>query len=236
MKTKSKAVLGIAKMTPEGKVVTTQNIINAMQASGNFPDANMPIKYATLQTLNTDLHNAIVAANNGSTAATSQMHEEERKLTMAFNLIKMHVEIVSNNAADPDTVILSSGMGLSGNSGQIAVTDLTVDAIGNGIVQIRVPRTIAEKAFCYQYALASDPNNWQNIGFYSLSKIQFPNQTPGSQLIFAMPALPRTGWDPLAPPNRLWRCNTPKPYIYIYRSSPVADRWGLCFKDRDYRK
>ena len=198
MKTKSKAVLGIAKMTPEGKVVTTQNIINAMQASGNFPDANMPINYATLQAVNTGLHNAIVAANNGNTAATSQMHEEERKLTMAFNLIKMHVEIVSNNASDPDTVILSSGMGLSGNSGQSAITDLTVDAIGNGIVQIRVPRTITEKAFCYQYALASDPANWQNIGFYSLSKIQFPNQTPGTLLHIRYASITKDGMGPFS--------------------------------------
>ena len=180
MKTKSKAVLGIAKMTPEGKVVTTQNIINAMQASGNFPDANMPIHYAALQTLNTDLHNAIVAANNGSPTATSQMHEEERKLTMAFNLIKMHVEIVSNNATDPDTMILSSGMGLSANSGLTAVTELTLDAIGNGVVQIRVPRATAEKAFYYQYATAADPNNWQEVCYSTLTKIQLPNQTPGA--------------------------------------------------------
>lgn len=180
MKTKSKAVLGIAKMTPEAKVVTTQNIINAMQASGNFPDANMPINYATLQALNTSLHNAIVAANNGNPTATSQMHEEERKLTMAFNLIKMHVEIVSNNAADPDTMILSSGMGLSNNSGLTAVTELTLEAAGNGVVQIRVPRATAEKAFHYQYATAADPNTWLDICFSTLSKIQLPNQTPGS--------------------------------------------------------
>ena len=180
MKTKSKAFLGLSTQTPEGKVITTQDIINAMQASGNFPDANMPINYATLQALNTALHNAIVAANNGSPTATSQMHEEERKLTMAFNLIKMHVEIVSNNATDPDTMILSSGMGLSANSGQSAVTELTLDAIGNGVVQIRVPRATPEKAFYYQYATAANPNTWLDICYSSLSKIQLPNQTPGS--------------------------------------------------------
>jgi len=193
MKTKSKAVLGIAKMTPEGKVVTTQNIINTMQASGNFPDASMPISYAALQTLNSDLHNAIIAANGGSPTATSEMHEQERKLTMAFNLIKMHVEIVSNNTTDPDTMILSSGMGLSANSGQSAVTELTLTAIGNGVVQIRVPRATPEKAFCYQYATATDPTNWQNIGFYSVSKIQLPNQTPGSMVSVRYASITKEG-------------------------------------------
>ena len=154
-----------------------------MQSSGNFPDANLPINYANLQALVSNLHQAIVQAENGNAASTSRMHEEERKLLMGFNLIKMHVELVSNATTDPESVILSSGMSVAPNSGANTVTDLSLEALGEGVIQIKVPRQDADKAFWFQYALASDPGNWQTIGFNSLSKVRYNGQVPGTSIL-----------------------------------------------------
>jgi hypothetical protein len=193
MKTKAKAALGLSRLSPEAKVITAQDIVDTMQASAGFPDATMPINYANLQLFIDNLHTAVLQAKNGTPADTSRMHEEERKLMMAFNLIKMHVEMTSNAATDPESMILSSGMSLSANKGQSGLTGLSVEAIGNGVLLIRVPRGENEKAYCYQYATAADPENWQNIGFYSLSKVQFPNQTPGAVLHIRYAAIGKDG-------------------------------------------
>jgi hypothetical protein len=193
MKTKAKAVLGFSRLNPEGKVVRSQSIVDDMQSSGNFPDASLPISYVNLQALVTNLHNAVVLAEHGSSADTSRMHDDERKLMMAFNLIKMHVEMVSNATTDPDSYILSSGMVLGANSGQNAVSDLSLEALGEGVVQIRVPRHAGDKAFCYQYALLSSPDNWLNIGFNSLSKIRYSDQTPGTVILVRYAPIGKTG-------------------------------------------
>ncbi|MBC7863295.1 MAG: hypothetical protein IAF38_09995 [Bacteroidia bacterium] len=193
MKTKTKAVVGLSKLTPEAKAVKAQSIIDSMQSSGNFPNGDMPIAYATLQTSITGFQNSIVLANNGTSADVSNMHEEEKVLVMTFNLLKAHVEIVSNAFTNPDAIILSAGMTIAVNSGPNSITDLTLEALGQGTVQIRVPRHAGEKAFCYQYAIASDPTNWQNISYSSLSKIEFTNQTPGATLHFRYSAISKTG-------------------------------------------
>lgn len=193
MKTKAKAALGFSKLNPEGKVVRAQSIVDDMQNSGNFPDATLPINYASLQGLVNNLHTAVVQSENGNTASTSRMHEEERKLMMAFNLIKMHVEMVSNATTDPESFILSSGMALSTNSGQSPVSDLSLEALGEGVIQIRVPRHAGDKAFCYQYALGSDPNNWQLIGYNSLSKIRYSGQAAGTTLLVRYAPIGKVG-------------------------------------------
>lgn len=193
MKTKAKAVLGFSKLNPEGKVVRSQSIVDEMQGSGNFPDASLPINYASLQGLITNLHTAVISAESGNPASTSRMHEEERKLMMAFNLIKMHVEMVSNATTDPESFILSSGMGVASNSGPNAVSDLSLEALGEGVIQIRVPRHTGDKAFCYQYALVSDPDNWQNIGFNSLSRIHYSGQVAGTQILVRYAPISKEG-------------------------------------------
>lgn len=180
MKTKSKSVFGLSKLTPSQKVVKAQSVKDAMQLSGTFPNSTMPLSYTAWQTLIDNSHNANVTASNGTSADVSAMHEEERVLVMACNLIKAHVDIVANTYPNPDAIILAAGLSVASSAGPNAVTDLTLDAIGGGTVQIRVPRVTADKAFIYQYALDTDPTNWQLIGYNSLSKIEFNNQTPGT--------------------------------------------------------
>lgn len=180
MNPKVKVVVGISSLTPEAKVVKSQSIIDSMQVNPNFPDATMPMHYPSIQTIITNSHNANIAASNGTSADISKMHEEEKMLVMTMNLIRAHVEIVCNALPNPEAEILSIGMSVASNSGKNAVSDLTLDAIGGGTIQIRVPRTNSDKSFSYQYALDSDPTNWQSVGFNSLSKINFTNQTPGT--------------------------------------------------------
>ena len=193
MKTKSKSVFGLSKLTPSQKVVKAQSVKDAMQASGVFPNNTMPLSYAAWQILIDNSHNANVTASNGSSADVSAMHEAERVLVMACNLIKAHVDIVANSYPNPDAIILSVGLSVSSSGGPIAVSDLTLNAIGGGILQIKVPRTSTDKAFIYQYALDSDPTNWQTIGFNSLSKIEFKNQIPGTIIHIRYASISKNG-------------------------------------------
>src|SRR3989344_6525907 len=96
MNSRIRAALKSNSLTPEGKVTGAQSIIDGMQANGNFPASGMPITYSSLQNLINNLHNAIVAANNGTSSDTSNMHEQERILSNAFSLIKSHVEYIAN--------------------------------------------------------------------------------------------------------------------------------------------
>lgn len=193
MKTKSKATLGLSVLKPAAKVVKAQSYIDAMQASGNFPAPHMPISYPTLQSYITNLHNAVVQAEHGSSTDVSDMHEQERTLLMAFNLVKAHVEMTANTFTNAEAIILSAGMTVTPGGGQQAVTDLTLEAGGQGKILIRVPKHQGERSFWFQFSLQADPNNWQTIGFSTLSKYSFGNQTPGSTVNIRYAPITKSG-------------------------------------------
>jgi hypothetical protein len=193
MNSKAKAVVGLSKLTPEGKVVRAQSIIDAMQSSGNFPTAKLPIAYAALGLLISNLHTSVITASTGNASDVSAMHEHEKVLVMAFNMIKTHVEFVSNAQLNADAFILSSGMGLLTNAGNTAVTDLTLDALAGGTVVLRVPRKVGEKAYCFEYALDTAPNDWKPVGYSTLTKLEFKNQTPATKLWIRYAAISKTG-------------------------------------------
>lgn len=191
MKTIKKAALGFNNLTPEGKVLKAQSIKDSMQGSGNFPASSMPITYPAIQTIITNLHNSAVIASNGTTTDTSFMHEQERILVSAFNFLKAHVEFVANNNSDPATIIVSAGMQVAAIGGSNGVSELTLDALGNGILQVRVPRQTDEKAFIYEYS--TDGNTWIELASSSLTKVSLSNQTPGANIYVRYLAISKTG-------------------------------------------
>lgn len=193
MNKKSKAVIGMSSLTPETKVTRAQNIVDTMQSSGNFPNAKLPMPYAGIQLLITNLHNSILTASSGSPSDVNIMHENEKVLVMALNMLKAHVEFVSNAQLNADAFILSSGMGLAANSGQNAVTDLTLEAIGAGTIVMRVPRHTGEQAFYFEYALDTAPSTWLVAGYSSLTKFTFKNQIPATKLWVRYAAISKTG-------------------------------------------
>src|ERR1700741_3023868 len=150
MNSRLKAALKLSSLTPEGKVTKGQGIKDSMTGNPNFPPANWPITPASVQTIIDDLHNSIIAANAGTVFSTSAMHEKERILVSVFNIIKAHVEFVANSTADPATVIVSAGMQVAENGGANLVTELTLEAGGEGKVTIKVPRGRDEKAFIFE--------------------------------------------------------------------------------------
>lgn len=174
-----------------GKIVKAQSILDSMQSSINFPAAGMPIPYPGIQTTIDNFQNAVVAAENGTTADTSFMHEQERLLVGAFNYLKAHVEMVANNSADPATVIISAGMQVAVAGGLSGVSDLTLDAMGNGTVQIRVPRLQDEKAFVFE--TSADGITWAEATSSSLTKTSIKNLTPGSTLYVRYCAIGKAG-------------------------------------------
>ena len=191
MKTIVKAALGFSNLSPSDKVVKGQSIKDGMQSSGYFPASSMPITYPSIQTIITNLHNATIAATNGTATDTSIMHEQERILVTAFNFLKAHVEFVANAATDPATVIVSAGMQVSVTGGYNAVNELTIDALGSGKLQIRVPRLTNEKAFVYEYS--TDNTTWVELTYSSLSKVTLANQTPGVTIYVRYFSISKTG-------------------------------------------
>ncbi len=190
-----KAVLGLSTSTPADKVVKSQNIKDSMQTSGNFLASSMPITYVMLQSLITNLHNAVVAATNGTPANTAYMHEQERMLVVAFNLVKAHVEMVANNSgANAASIITSAGMQVAAGGGTSALTELSVTALGNGKVQVRVPRQTGEKAFVFESS--TDNATWVEFASSTETKVTLPNQTPGSTLYVRYYAINKTGKSP----------------------------------------
>ena len=187
-----RALLGLANLSPADKVTAAQNIKDSMQSSGNFPASSMPISYPTLQSYITNLHQAIIAAVNGTPSDTAYMHEQEHILVSALNFLKSHVEYVANtNSANATSIITSAGMQIAGTGGNNAVSDLTLEAIGNGKLQIRVPRQTGEKAFVFESS--ADGVTWVEFASNSLTKITLSNQALGSTVYIRFAAISKTG-------------------------------------------
>lgn len=191
MKTRTRVAMKLNSLSAEGKVTKAQSIKDAMQSSGNFAASTMPISYPAVQTLITNLHSAVVAADNGTTTDTSHMHEQERILISAFNFIKSYVEMVANNNVDPITIIASAGMQVAINGGQNAVTELTLDATGNGTLQVRVPRLTDEKAFVFESS--TDGTTWLEFASSTLTKAELKQQAPGTLVYIRYLAINKTG-------------------------------------------
>jgi hypothetical protein len=190
MKIIYKAALGLSTLNPDGKVTRAEVISAAMLASGNFPAATMPISYVVLGNLKTNLHTAIVAAANGVPGSTSHMHEQERILISAFNMVRAFVEQAANNNADPKTIIESAGMTVISTSGNTPVTELTLTPKGNGVIQINVPRNSGEAAFVYQYS--TDAVTWTEFAMSKLATVELQNQNPASILNIRFAAIGKT--------------------------------------------
>lgn len=191
MKARVKVALKLNNLTPSGKVVRSQSIKDSMYNSGNFPSAVMPISYSILQNTINDLQNAIVAADNGTTNDTEIMHEMERNLVSTFNFIKSFVEMKANATANPAAIITSAGMQVSVSGGSNAVTDLSLDAIGNGSLEIRIPRLADEKAFVFE--TSTDNVTWTEATATTLTKTEIKSLTPGNTVYVRYYAISKTG-------------------------------------------
>jgi hypothetical protein len=196
MSNKAKAVLGLSLLTPEAKVIRAQGIKNDMMASTLYPDAQLPVGYVSMQTLIDNLHNAILTTNSGVAGSTSDMHGKERMLVTAFNLIKAHVEYVANQNPDAETYITSAGMQVMQSGGASPVSELTLDAPGNGVVIVRVPRGIGEKAFVYE--MSTDNTGFTKVTSSTLAKITISAQQPGSTLYVRYYPISNEGEGPLS--------------------------------------
>src|ERR1035437_2836853 len=172
------AVLGLSGLNPGEKVTRAEVIKTAMQTSGNFPASSMPVTYAMLGTLITNLHNAIITAASGVTGSTSQMHEEERLMVSALNFVRAFVEQTANAALNPTAIIESASMTVFTRSGNTPVTELTLTTMGDGIIQVCVPRGIGETAFVFQSG--TDGINWVEFTISKLAIVELANQNPGS--------------------------------------------------------
>ena len=75
--------------------------------------------------------------------------------------------------------------------GQNGVTELTVDALGNRLLQVRVPRQTGEKAFVFESS--ADGHTWVEFACNSLTKVTLPNQVLGSTVYTRYAAISKTG-------------------------------------------
>lgn len=187
-----KATLGLNNLSPADKVTKGQSIKDSMQASGNFPAAGMPISYPNFQSFLTNLHNSIIVAANGTTTDTAVMHENGRLLVSALNFIKSHVEYVANsNSANATSIITSAGMQIASYAGQSGVTELTLEALGNGKIKIRIPRQTGEKAFIFESS--TDNITWTEVLFSSNTGVILSNLTPVTTIYIRYSAISKSG-------------------------------------------
>jgi len=192
MNTKFKAVLKLGTQTPDGKVTLCQNITNNIVANPTyFPTASLPLPVTSMTSCVNNLHNAILATASGAAGSISNMHEKERILTSVFNVVRAYVEMQANNTTDPQTVIQAAGMIASKSSGGASVSELTIAALGNGVLQISVPRQTGESAFIYYYS-SDNGNTWQEFECSKYATVQLKNQTPASTLQFKYVAIGKT--------------------------------------------
>ena len=192
MSMKLKAVLKMNQLSPDGKVTTGQNIINSIVASpALFPPASLPLPITTMTSCVNTLHNAILATATGAQGSVSNMHEKERVLLSIFNVMRAYVEMVANNTTDPKTVIEAAGMVASKSSGGSSVSELTITPLGNGELQVSVPRQSGEVAFIYQYS-SDGGTTWQEFEWSKLATVSLKNQTPASTLWFRYTAIGKT--------------------------------------------
>lgn len=191
MKIKYKAALGMSKLNPDGVVTKGKNNLLLMNTAPAFVGKAWPIPLATTDAALNDLHSSILLAANGTPGSVSNMHEKQRIVVSLFNVYKPFVEMVANNTVDPKTVIESAGMTAVVYGGSSPVTDLTLTAVGNGTVEISVPRQTGESAFIYQYS-SDGGSTWQDVECSKLATIQHKNQTPASTLQYRFAAIGKT--------------------------------------------
>jgi hypothetical protein len=191
MKIKYKAALGMSKLNPDGVVTKGKNNLTLMNTAPAFAGMTWPIPITTADAALNDLHDSILLAANGTPGSISNMHEKQRIAVSLFNVYKPFVEMVANNTADPKTVIESVGMTAVVYGGSSPVTDLTLSAVGNGTVEISVPRQTGESAFIYQYS-SDGGTTWQDVECSKLATILHKNQTPASTLQYRFAAIGKT--------------------------------------------
>ena len=190
MKITYRAVLGLSGLNPDGKVTRAEVILAAMQASGNFPANLMPVTYAMLAALIANLHSSIITAASGVAGSADQMHEQERLLVSAFNFVRAFVEQTANIAVNPTAIIQSASMTVYTSGGNTAVTELTLIAMGGGVIQVCVPRGSGEIAFAF-YSSA-DGINWVEFAISKLATVELQNQTPGATVHIRYAAINKT--------------------------------------------
>ena len=184
MNAKFKAALRMSALTPEGKVTKAETIVSFIQRNTNyFPTANLPIPLASVSTAITTLHTALLAVGTGTPGALSNMHEKDRIVVSFFNLLRAYVEMVANNTPDPKTVIEAAGMEVQKTGGQTLVSELTLTALGNGIMQVSVPRNVGEVSFIYQYSTDSG-TTWLELAYSKLATVSLSGQIPATVLHF----------------------------------------------------
>lgn len=192
MNSKTHAALKMGTLSPDGKVTTGKNIINSIAAAPSvFPTSSLPLPLASATNALDDLHNAILATATGSAGSVSNMHEKERIVMFTFNILKAYVEMVANNTTDPQTVIEAAGMSVAKQGGNTSVTELTITALGNGSMEISVPRNTGEKAFVYFYS-ADNGNTWIEFECSTLATVTLKNQIPASSLQFKYAPIAKT--------------------------------------------
>ena len=183
MTIKLKAALKISTLTPDALVTKTKNMLALIVASPYFASITWPIPLPSVNTAIDDLHSSIIATATNAAGAVSYMHEKQRIVIALFNVLRPIVELTANNTIDPKTVIEAVGMVAVEHNGNTHITELTLTALGNGVIEVHVPRKAGQKAFVYEYSTDAGIT-WQAFGHSKLQSMQLKNQTPASTLYF----------------------------------------------------
>jgi hypothetical protein len=95
------------------------------------------------------------------------------------------------SALQPSAIITAAGLQVSVNGGNNGVSELTLNAIGNGKLQVSVPRQTSEKAFTFESS--TDGTTWVEFASSTVTKVTLANQTPGATVYIRYYAINKTG-------------------------------------------
>ncbi|MCC6370948.1 MAG: hypothetical protein IT236_08090 [Bacteroidia bacterium] len=183
MNNKFRAAHNLSALTPDGKVNKAMDLVAKIKASTFINVTKLPLNIADVETAIKNLDTAIASATSGGAGAVSHMHEMERVLVSVFNLLKAYIVLEANNMSDPKSAIESTGLSAVSGGGTTAVSELSLSALGNGIIGLSVPRGKGEAAFVYQYSVDAG-TTWLMLELSKLAYVELKGQTPGNTLTF----------------------------------------------------
>jgi hypothetical protein len=191
---KSVVVLKFSKLPIPQKIAKARSIVLALTGNANFISPTPALTVIT--TLINDLETAYLAAQNGGTNDTANMHTKEFLLESSLKLLLAYIESIANtNLLTAETVALSSGFDLKSPTVRGA-KGFSVKPTGNpGEVKLSTNRTGRASVLWQMSKDPLDALGWSIIGHTSLASFIKDGLISGVRYYFRVSSATKDGQD-----------------------------------------
>ena len=157
-----RALIDIIKFPIKEKVVACRNIVFKMTANPYFQQPYISLADFTLA-INA-LEAAIIAADDGSHTAKSNMHD---KAAVVDNFIRVYAQYVNQVANGDETKLLSSGFNISKDTPSVSKPILSVvDGLHSGELKFITKAIYAAGVYIWQIYIGGIPtleSDWKTV-------------------------------------------------------------------------